>query len=103
MDDAKDKKGFYTQALKEFNLALIEYYKEKDGYVPKFIQYAVAYHLKGYNVISDFPEDFTEEEKIEFWETLYEILTYIDQDVLEDTRIVKIENIKSFLMFINFS
>ena len=100
MDDAKDKKGFYTQALKEFNLALIEYYKEKDGYVPKFIQYAVAYHLKGYNVISDFPEDFTEEEKIEFWETLYEILTYIDQDVLEDTRIVKIENIKSFLMFI---
>ena len=100
IDNTLYKKDSFTLTLKRFYLHLIEYCKEKEGHVPLFIQYVIVYDLKAFNIISDFPEDFTKEEINEFWETIYEVLSYIDEDIINNTKINRIENIRTFLIYL---
>ena len=51
---AYKKKEFYNYLLKNLYLNLINYSKEIYGYVPKFIQYMMAYNLQWLNKVSDF-------------------------------------------------
>lgn len=97
----KNKKGFYNYRLKCFK-ELIEYSIEKEGQVPKFIQCVVTYALKSFEKVKDFPESFTKEEINEFWETLYDILNYIDIGIIEDSRIIsqKIDYFSDFLIYV---
>lgn len=100
IDNTFNKAESYTLTLKRFYLHLIEYCKEKEGNVPKFIQYVIAYDLKGFNSVSDFPDDITKDDIDDFFEVIYEILSYIDDEVINDTKINKVENIRTFLMFL---
>lgn len=79
---------------------MIKYYLEKEGSVPKFIQYVVAYNLQWYKGIPDFLESFTKEEIDEFWKLIHEILSYIDEDVINDSIIIKQNYVRYFLMYL---
>ena len=98
---AAKKKGFYNYRLECFK-DLIAYSKEKEGRVPLFIQGAIAYALQSYEKIADFPNFLSKEEIDEFWESLYEILENVDEEVITDPRIMnkKISYYREFLIFV---
>lgn len=100
IDTAPHKKEYYNYLLKNLYINLIDYSKEKEGYVPKFIQYMMAYNLQWFDKVSDFPDFITKDEINEFWEIYYDILSYIDEDVIMDSHIIKRKFIKDFLMYI---
>ena len=100
IDIYKRDKKYFTHSLKNFNLNLIEYSKEKLGNVPLFIQYVVAYDIQWFYKIPDFPVDFNKDEINEFWETFHEILTYIDDSVIKDSRIIKKGFVRDFLIYV---
>ena len=100
IDTYKQDKKYFTHSFKNFNLNLIEYSKEKLGYVPLFIQYVVAYNVQWFHGIPEFPDDFNKDEINEFWETFYEILTYIEESVIKDSRIIKRDFVRDFLMYV---
>lgn len=99
-DNTKSKKENFTPLLKNFDLALIKYFIEKEGSVPKFIHYVVAYDLQWSKGIPEFPEYFTKEEINEFFEVLYEILSYIDEDIINDSIIIKENHVRYFLIYL---
>ena len=100
IDNYKGKKKYFTHTLKNLNVYLIDYYMERMGCVPKFIQYVIAYNLQWYKGVSDFPDYFTDEEINEFWETFCHALSYVDEDVINDKRIIKQNIVRYFLMYI---
>lgn len=100
IDNSKYKKDYFTPVLKNLYMYLIQYSIEKEGHVPKFIQYMIAYNIQWYKGISDFPEYFTKEEIYEFFEVLYEVLSYIDEDVINDSIIIKQNYVRYFLMYL---
>ena len=100
IDTYKRDKKYFTHSLKNFNLNLIEYSKEKLGHVPLYIQYVVAYNVQWFHGIPEFPDEFNKDEINEFWDTFYEILTYIDDSVIKDSRIIKRDFVRDFLMYV---
>ena len=100
IDNYKQNREFFTHSLKNLDINLMDYYKEKIGNVPKFIQYVVAYDVQWFYTISNLPEYFTKDETNEFWETFYHVLSYIDEDVLNDSRIIRRNYVRSFLMYL---
>ena len=97
---AHQKKEYYNYLLKNLYINLIDYSKEKLGYVPLFIQYVVAYNVQWFHGIPEFPDEFNKDEINEFWDTFYEILTYIDDSVIKDSRIIKRDFVRDFLMYV---
>lgn len=99
-DNAKTKKEFFIPRLKDYFMTFINDSIEMLGYVPKFTQYLIAYDIQWYYGISDFPEFLSEEEIKEFWNAFIEVLSYIDEDVINDSRIIKRVFVRSFLMYV---
>ena len=100
IDNYKQNEKFFTHSLKNLDINLIEYSKEKLGNVPLFIQYVVAYNVQWFHGISDFPECFKKDEINEFWETFYEILNHVDDSVIKDSRIIRKRIVRYFLMYL---
>lgn len=98
---AKDKKEFYVYRLKCLR-ELIDYALEKDGVVPKFIQCIITYSLKSFEGVEDLPRNWSNEETDEFWESLYDILDYIEEDILTHPQIIgsKIDYFGDFLVYL---
>ncbi len=97
---AHHKKEYYNYLLKNLYINLIDYSKEKEGHVPQFIQYMMAYNLQWFDKVSDFPDFLTKDEINDFWEIFYEILSYINEDVIKDSRIIKRNFIRDFLIYL---
>ena len=97
---AHQKKEYYNYLLKNLYINLIDYSKEKEGHVPQFIQYMMAYNIQWFNKVSDFPYFITKDEINEFWEILFDILGYIDEDVIKDNHIIKRKLIRNFLIYL---
>ena len=97
---AHHKKEYYNYLLKNLYINLIDYSKEKEGHVPQFIQYMMAYNIQWFNKVSDFPDFITKDEITEFWEILFDILSYIDEDVIKDNHIIKRKLIRNFLIYL---
>ena len=100
IDTYKREKEYFTDSLKKLDMGIINYSIEKEGHVPEFIQYMVAYNVQWLYTTSDFYDFFTEDEINEFWETFYEVLSYVNEDVLRDSRIIKKEMVRLFLVYI---
>lgn len=100
IDNYKQNREFFTHSLKNLDIGLMNYYIEKIGDVPKFIQYVVAYDVQWFYTISNLPEYFTKDEINEFWETFYHVLSYIDEDVLNDSRIIRRNYVRYFLIYL---
>ena len=60
----------------------------------------VAYNIQWYDKLSDFPDFLTEEDIKEFWEIFQEILSNIDDEVINDFRIIKKSHVRYFLMYL---
>ncbi|WP_297979473.1 glycosyltransferase [uncultured Methanobrevibacter sp.] len=100
VDTAKSRKEFFIPRLRDYFKYLIDYSLEKVSYVPKFIQYLIAYDIQWYYVLDDFPEYFSKEEIDEFWKLLYDVLAYIDEEALTNPVIIKKNYIRYFLMYL---
>ena len=100
INNAYQKEEYYNYLLKNLYMELIDYSKEKEACVPKFIQYMMAYNIQWFDKVSDFPDFLTKEEIKEFWEIFHEILSHIDEDVLNDSHIIRRNYIRYFLMYL---
>lgn len=76
------KKEWFLPCVKYFHMGTINYYKEKMGYVPKFIQATLMYDLQ-WRLKRNVPDDLlSEDEKDEYMRIIKEIMSYIDDDVI---------------------
>lgn len=74
---------WYLPVLQFFYQEMIDYSTEKVGYVPKFVQYTLAYDLQWKIKISQIPSEImTAEDRSSYVEALAALLQYIDDDVL---------------------
>lgn len=98
---AKDKKEFFIYRLKCLR-ELIDYTLEKEGTLSKFIQGVITYSLKSFEEVSDLPKILSNEEIEEFWQRLYDILDYIDEDILSNSEIIgpKTDYFGDFLVYL---
>lgn len=98
---AKDKKEFFIYRLKCLR-ELIDYTLEKEGTLSKFIQGIITYSLKSFEEVSDLPKILSNEEIEEFWQRLYDILDYIDEDILSNSEIIgpKTDYFGDFLVYL---
>lgn len=81
---ASTKKEFFTDFLKDYCLELIEYSLKYYDKVPKFIQYLLVYDIRLILVVPEISKVLNKEELDEFWEYFDEIMTHIDEDVIEN-------------------
>lgn len=79
-------RSYFTTRIDEYFLGLIDYAKEKLGYVPKFIQYVLMYDLQWIVEIRKIDTLLSDEEMKTLFEKILEILSYIDEDVIFNQR-----------------
>ena len=80
---------------KDFYLPRLEYLKsyadkimDEEGNIPIFIESILAYSLKPYKEVSDFPDILNNEDIDKFFNNLYVILDYISEDILLNPYII---------------
>ncbi|RAP54325.1 MAG: hypothetical protein BZ137_02805, partial [Methanosphaera sp. rholeuAM130] len=99
VDLMKENKRYFTQRLTNFYVELADYCYEKEGSIPKFIQYLFAYDLQWLLKV-DTLEVFDDEEELnEFWEVLNQVLDYINVDVICDNRYME-DDVRSFFVYL---
>lgn len=80
---AQGRKGWYSQYLKYFQLHTVEYYMQKVGYVPRFVQNTLMYDLQWRIRQERIPEGVLSElEKQEYRDLFAKALSYIEDDVI---------------------
>lgn len=82
IDCAQNRKEFYVERLEGYFKELINYSKNKLGYVPKFIQYTLVYDLQWLLRVNEINYILNANEKEEFMKILHEILYELDDDVI---------------------
>ena len=81
-DNFKKRKEYYNDQVNFFLKKIITYSLEKLGYVPNFIQYLVMYTLQWIFEIPHVKNILSDNEIKELYQSLDEILQYIDDDVI---------------------
>lgn len=100
VDNSRKTEKFYNHFLKNFYINLIDYSKEKEGNVPEFIQYVIAYNLQWLHSTADFPDYFTKDKIDDFWDTFYEILSYVDEGIIKDSVNIRKKIVRFFLLYV---
>ncbi|MBQ2831597.1 CDP-glycerol:glycerophosphate glycerophosphotransferase [Methanobrevibacter sp.] len=72
---------YFTSRVDEYFIKLI-HYAERDGKIPKFIQYVLMYDLQWILEIEDVGHLLSEDEIKTLYDKLIEILSFIDEDVI---------------------
>ena len=85
VDKMQSNKKYFTHRFKYFFKQLIDYAMEKEGHVPKFIQYVMLYDFQWTLKIKDLDIFDTQEEIEEFWHYFNYTLNSIDEDVILNT------------------
>lgn len=99
VDTMTKKKEYFTSRLDRFYYEIISYSLEKEGKVPEFIQALMAYDLQWVFKVEDLEILETQEEIDEFWEKIYFILSYIDEDVIRDNEYID-EHVLPFFIYL---
>ena len=86
------RKDAYTHCLKEFSLKTLEYAQRKEGFIPKFIQYMVAYELGWRIKINYIEQVLNESEIIEFKNTLKEVLYRIEDQIIYEQKNLSLDH-----------
>ncbi len=77
------RKGWYLPYMEYFQKKILDYYREKLGYVPRFLQNTLMYDLQWRLKLAKIPEDIlSAEEKETYFTLLSQILSRIDEDVI---------------------
>lgn len=100
MDISPKSKRAFTEKIKNFYLNLIEFSFSTKGSVPKFIKYLILYDLNDMVKSKNFRNIFdTESEIDEFWKYFLEVLSYMDEELINNHEFID-NDIKSFLIFL---
>ena len=86
IDSSTSQKDFYIDRLKRYFKELINYSKEKNGNVVKFIQYLIVYDLQWMLIVEDVSEILTTEEIKEVYIHIQDILSEIEDEVILSLR-----------------
>ena len=98
MDNVDTKKEYFTDKLKYYYLELINYALDKEGEVPNFLQYTLAYDLQWMLKQPNLDVLETEEEKEEFWDYLNQVTSYIRDSAIIHNRFVTNTNFLPFFL-----
>lgn len=93
-------KQYYTEFLEKCCLALLKETMSGYGYIPYYVQYTVMYEIQWRIKENDFPQElFTDEEKDRFFEVLKEVLSYIDDRIILEQKVIRQPH-KTFMLYI---
>ncbi|WP_406536389.1 CDP-glycerol:glycerophosphate glycerophosphotransferase [Methanobrevibacter sp.] len=98
IDNVSTQREFFTDKLKDYYLYLFNYAKENKGDVPKFVQYSLVYDLQW--VVREDLSILSPEEVEEFYHDLYEVLDFIDLDVILNSTNFTDERYRQFLAYL---
>lgn len=96
IDTVRRKKEFFTEKFKNYFLYLFEYAKLKDGYVPNFLQYTLAYDLQW--IFFENLSILNNQETEEFWIYLRKVVSHIDDEVILNHDYIRNESVKFFFL-----
>lgn len=89
---AQSRKGWYNVYLEHFPQYIFNYCLEKCGEIPKFIQFTVMYDLQWKIRPQHIPEGvLTKEEASAYREKLFEVISYIDDEIIWKQRQLNVE------------
>lgn len=97
LDNIIENDSFYFDKMEYFHFELINYSISKLGYVPKFIQYVIAYDLQWY--FTEGKYDSNDENYKLFMNNFRKILNFIDEDIILNHEYMSKDK-KSFLIFL---
>nr|WGD94903.1 glycosyltransferase family 2 protein [Bacillus subtilis] len=97
----KNDKKWYVDYLKNFSRELINHSITTLGYVPRYIQYMIAYDLQWRINIEDRTDVLTDKEVEEFFDLLERILAFIDDDIIFEQKSLNLHR-KYFLIKLKY-
>ena len=97
VDTNLTKKGYFTDRLKHHFMDLIEYALEKEGEVPKFLKYTLAYNIQ-WMVTPELPEFDSEEETEEFLYYFNKVISYLSIGALSSKKMIKSGALRNYLI-----
>lgn len=97
IDTNLSKKEYYIDRLKYHFLNLIEYCFSKEGKIPLFIQYTLAYNIQ-WMVTPTMPKFDSKEEKNEFIRLFNEVLSYISVEALASKKLIRSDSLRYYLI-----
>ncbi|MDR1913428.1 MAG: bifunctional glycosyltransferase family 2 protein/CDP-glycerol:glycerophosphate glycerophosphotransferase, partial [Clostridiales bacterium] len=78
-------KHWYLTSLKRFSLWIYEFYTERLGYIPWYVQFTVMYDIQWKIKLPKFPDGLlTEKEQEEFFHLLRQVLVQTDDKIILD-------------------
>ena len=98
LDTIKSKKEYFTLKVNNFYKKLIDYSIKRNGYVPDFIKYVIAYDMQFYYEIPT-SGVLNKREYEEFRKSLKDVLAFIDDEIILNHNFIP-ETVKSFLIYL---
>lgn len=89
LDKVSTKKEFFTDKLKDYYLHLFNYALSKDGEIPDFLKYTLAYDLQW--LLKEDLDILNNQERKEFWHYLMEVISYIDEEMILNNKFIRNE------------
>ena len=99
IDKSIYEKRYYNERFKYYFRNLIDYCLSKEGTVPDFIQYTLAYDFQWVFKLDSMDIFDNNEEINEFWNNLDYILSFIDENVIIGNRNIE-DRFKSFFIYL---
>lgn len=99
VDTINSKKEYFTDRLKSFYCNIIDYCLSKEGNIPEFIQYLMAYDLQWLLKLPNLDVLETEIEVQEFWDCLYYVLGFISTNVVYGNKNI-LNDVKPFFLYL---
>ena len=98
LDKVSGMKEFFIDKLRDYYLHLFDYSITKEGIVPSFLQYTLAYDLQW--VLKEDLNLLNKQEKSEFWYYLNEVLSYIDEEMILNNQFIRNKYTRDFFLSI---
>ncbi|MGI6564991.1 glycosyltransferase [Methanosphaera sp.] len=102
IDNTRDNKLFFTNQLKNYYVELIDYYLSKEGEVPLFIQYTLAYDLQWMLKSRELPFE-SSGELDEFWNYLHYVLDHLSITTIADNDNITNPVFKTFYIYLKYN
>ena len=96
LDKVSGMKEFFIDKLRDYYLHLFDYALKKEGSVPSFLKYTLAYDLQW--VLKEDLVLLSKQEQSEFWFYLNEVLSYIDEEMILNNIYIRNEYTRDFFL-----
>ena len=99
IDTSTSKKEYYIEKLENYFINLINYCLEKEGEVPEYIQYMLAYDLQ-WTLKQPILELNSDEEKKLFWKHIDFIIEHLDIKTIKNNQYVTYDIFKPYFIYL---